>query len=223
MTGPNDPTEPTPVWAPPPVVPPAPTTTGAPLAAPPPAPAHETPAAPVTAVRRPARKRGAVDVVLVVAAIFAIGGIGFAVGRVTAPATVAGAGAGQFPGNGQAGQFPGNGQGGQFQGGGQGGFLGAGGGGITLSGEVVAVTADQLTLKLASGQTIQVPLDSSTTYHSQAPATATDVTTGATVQVQVGRAGGNGGNGPNASPGTGGTGGRGLNLGAATSVTVVPK
>ncbi len=184
----------------------------------------ETATAPVTAVRRPTRKRGAVDVVLVVAAIFAIGGIGFAVGRVTAPATaVAGAGNRTVPGrNGQAGQFPGNGQGGQSQGGGQGGFLGAGGGGITLSGEVVAVTADQLTLKLASGQTIQVPLDSSTTYHSQAPATAAEVTTGANVQVQVqvGRGGGNGGNGPNASPGTGG---RGFNLGAATSVTVVPK
>ena len=65
--------------------------------------------------------------------------------------------------------------------------------GITISGEVTAVSADQLTLKLASGQTIQVGLNGSTTYHSQAPATAADVTTGSTVQVQVGpRRGGNG-------------------------------
>ena len=68
---------------------------------------------------------------------------------------------------------------------------------------MTAVSADQLTLKLASGQTITVGLNGSTAYHSQAPATASDVTTGSTVQVQVGRGGGNG-----AGQGQGGQGGR---------------
>jgi hypothetical protein len=222
MTGPTDPTEINPpTWSAPPVVPPvvptAPPSSGA-SATDAPVPAYD-PVSPVTAARRPTRKRGAIDVLLIVAAIFAIGGIGFAVGRVTSPASTAAAAGGRF----QAGQ--GNGQGGQFPASGQGGLFGAGG--ITISGEVVAVTADQLSLKLASGQTIQIPLNGTTTYHSQAPATAADVTTGATVQVQVQVGRGTGG-GPNASPGTGGAGGGTGNggrfqFGAATSVTVVPK
>ena len=121
------------------------------------------------------------------------------------PASAAGGGRfqGQFAtGNGQG--QAGNGQPGNGQGqGGPGGFFGAGGG-ITISGEVTAVSADQLTLKLASGQTITVPLDGSTTYHSQAPATA------------AGRDHGQHRPGPgrsrlaagNGSPGTGGSGRR---------------
>jgi len=226
MTGPNDPTEPTevspPQWAAPSAALPP---TGAAPEPPPAASAHETPVSPVRAVRGTARRRGPVDIVLVIAAIFAIGGIGFAVGRVTAPdTTIASApGGGRFPAGG--GQLPGGGQGGQGQGGqGLGGVFGAGG--VTISGEVVSVTATELSLKLASGQTIQIPLDSSTTYHSQAPATAAEVTTGATVQIQVGR--GIGSSGPNASPGAGGTGGGTtgggrFELGPATSVTVVPR
>ena len=229
MTGPNDPTEPTPTWSAPSPATPAPAPaqlapvapTGSTL------PPFETPASPVSVAKpAPSRKRGVVDVILVVAAIFAIGGVGFAPGRVTAPASTAAPGGGRF----QGGQFPtgngqgqagngqgqaGNGQGGNGQGG-PGGFFGAGGG-ITISGEVTAVSADQLTLKLASGQTITVGLNGSTAYHSQAPATASDVTTGSTVQVQVGRGGGNG-----AGQGQGGQGG-GFTLGAATNVTVVPK
>lgn len=235
MTGPNDPTEPTPTWsAPSPAAPtpaplpqPAPAATGGPLP-----PTYQTPVSPVSPAppaKSSSRKRGVVDVVLVVAAIFAVGGVGFAMGRATAPASVAvGAGGGRFPGqfpnaSGQPGNGGQAGNGGQFGNGGQGGpggLFGAGGGGITISGEVTAVTADQLTLKLASGQTIQIGLNGSTAYHSQAPATAADVTTGSTVQVQVGRGGGqNGGGQGQAGNGQGG----GFTLGAASNVTVVPK
>lgn len=223
MTGPNDPTEP-PTWsAPNPAAPtpaplpePTPSAAGAPLP-----PSYQTPLSPVSPVapaapaRSSSRKRGVVDVVLVVAAIFAVGGVGFAMGRATAPASLAvGTGANRV----QGGQFPNaSGRpGAGFQGqGGQGGFFGAGGG-ITITGEVTAVTADQMTLKLASGQTIQIGLDGSTAYNSQAPATASDVTTGSTVQVQVGRGGGQNGTGQGGQAG-------GLTLGAATNVTVVPK
>jgi hypothetical protein len=167
-----------------------------------------------------------------VATIFAVSGIGFAVGRVTAPATAAaagGRGTGQFPANGTGGANGGNrANGGQFPGGGQGGF--GLGGGITISGEVVEITPDQLTLKLASGQTIQIALSGTTTYHSQASATSADVTPGSTVEVQVGR-GGLGGpaasGGPTASGAPGGPAASGgpitRGFGAATDVTIVPK
>jgi hypothetical protein len=229
MTGPNQPTEPTPVQPGVPAQPGAPiqpTDPAQPVAptwfdtttqSPPPPVAHEVPVAAVSTISTPrtsARKRGVVDVVLVVAAIFALGGIGFAAGRITAPATtasVAGAGRagnGTFPGGGEFGAGGGNrGAGNGFGFGG-----GAAGGGISISGTVTAVAADSLTLKLASGQSITIALDTTTVYHSQAAATVSDVTTGSTVQVQLTR-------GPGATGG--GTGG--LNLGAASSVTVIPK
>ncbi len=210
--------------------------------------------APVPAPRPASRRRGIVDVVLVVAAVVAVGGVGFALGRVTAPTTnqaafrTNGQFGGQFPNGGQGNGGQGNGgqgNGGQGNGGqggngaqgnggqggngaqgnggqgglGQGGFA-AGGLGITLSGEVTEVAADHLTLKLANGQTIQIATTGTTTYHTQAAATAADVKTGSTVQVQVTRGGvGSGGTGTGNSPGNGGT----PRLGQATSVTVVPK
>ncbi len=206
-------------------------------------PAPVAPVPPVAAGRPAARKRGIVDVILVVAAIFAVGGVGFALGRATAPTAVAqaanrGNGTGQFGGNGgqfggNGGQFGGNGgqfggNGGQFpnggefpNGGGQGGNGGGFGGrglGLTLTGQVTDISADHLTLKLASGQSIQVGLGAATTYNTQTPATAAAVTNGSTVQIQVSRAGGvNGGAGGGA--GNGGT----PSLGDASSVTVVPK
>ncbi len=237
MTQPNDPTGATPppgdatqpLWAAPSSAAASAAPAGSAPARPPetiPPLGHDVPVAPVTTVRRPSRRRGVVDVVLVVAAIFALGGVGFAVGRVTAPASQASAAAsGRF-----GGQLPGSGGTGSGQGGfgaAAGGFLGGGGAGITISGEVTAITAEQLTLKLASGQTIQIALNGSTAYHTQAAASASDVTTGSTVQVQVTGGAGNGGTGNggtgNGGTGTGGTGTGRLNLGAASSVTVVPK
>jgi hypothetical protein len=234
MTQPNDPTGVTPPpaddtppqWASP--VPPN-AATGSPSAppvAPYPGAAGGAAVAPVTPVRQPARRRGVIDIVLVVAAIFALGGVGFALGRLTAPASQAdAAGSGRFqaqlPNGGQGGNGgTGTGQGGF--GAGAGGIFGAGGSGVTLTGEVTEVAADHITLKLASGQTIQIPIDASTAYHSQAAASASDVTTGSAVEVQVARGGGAPGTG-NGGTGNGGTGGGQFTLGAATSVTVIPK
>jgi hypothetical protein len=193
-------------------------------------PAVDVPVAPLAVTRRPMRRRGVVDVVLVVAAVFAIGGIGFAAGRVTAPA--AQATTGRFGGGGQLPGAIGNGGtngGTNAQGGtGQRGLGGAfGGAGFTITGQVTELTSDHLTLKLSSGQTIQIPVDSTTAYHTQAVATASDVTTGSTVEVQVSRGTsatgtGNGGTG-NGGTGTNGFGGGRLTLGPASSVTVLPK
>jgi hypothetical protein len=139
-----------------------------------------------------------VNLALALAVAVAVGGIGFAAGRMTAPATLA-AGAG---GNGfRNGQLPGGGLGGSyFQGGPGGNGNGNGsprrlfGGGASIQGTVDS-SGNTLTLKLADGQTIQLSLDRTTTYHAQAAASADDVKAGATVivRVQLNRGQGNGG------------------------------
>ena len=79
-----------------------------------------------------------------------------------------------------------------------------------------SVTGTTLTLKTASGQTIQVALDGTTTYHAQSDASATDVTTGKTVLVRV--SGFRGARpGASSAPGNGGTTDQ-----TASDVTVVP-
>jgi hypothetical protein len=171
----------------------------------------------------PARKKSSggrwLNAVLGVALAVAIAGVAFAVGRTTAPASAAtGTGRGGF-----GGQFPG----GSFvprasgqPGGGRGGFGGAFGGGagagLTVSGTVMSVDGDTMTIKTASGATIQVTTDSSTTYNTQAPASATDVAAGKTVQVQLDITGGGGFGRPSASGAPAGP------TGTASSVTVVP-
>jgi hypothetical protein len=144
------------------------------------------------------------NTVLAGALVLAVAGIAFAVGRMTAPVAAASA-RGTFPGGGQGlnGYFGGR------QGGGGGTF----GGGVTISGTVDSVSATTLTLKLASGQTIQIALDPTTTYHSQTDASSSDVVTGGTVQVQLNLGRGAGGAGAEDGAVTGPT---------ARDVTVVP-
>jgi hypothetical protein len=170
----------------------------------------------------PARKKSSgsgrlLNVVLGVAVAIAIAGVAFAVGRTTAPASAAtGAGRGGF-----GGQFPGGSfaprASGQPGFGGRGGAFGAGGAGLTVSGTVVSVDGSTMTIKTASGQTIQVATGPSTTYNTQSPASASDVAAGKTVQVQLDITGGAGGFGrPDASGAPAGP------AGTASSVTVVP-
>jgi hypothetical protein len=150
-----------------------------------------------------------VNVVLGLALVVAIGGVAFAAGRVTAPATAAAAarqgfGAGGPTASGAPGGFGGG---------------GAGAGGVALQGTVTAVTADSITLQLASGQSVTIPIDAQTTWHERTAATSADVTTGSSVivQLQGGRgAGGQGNGGPAAS------GAPGRALGSASTVTLVP-
>jgi hypothetical protein len=132
-----------------------------------------------------------VNVALAVALAVAIGGIGFAAGRLTAPASLTAAngigrfGNGTFPGGlgPNDGYFPAGG----FQGGNDdGGFRGLfGAGGASIEGTVESISGDTLTLKLANGSTIQVSLSGTTTYHAQASAAAGDVQAGGTVIVRV--------------------------------------
>jgi hypothetical protein len=140
--------------------------------------------------RMPKQRRNRwLDVALGAAAVVAVAGIAFAAGRLTAPTgRVAdfgngNFGNGNFPGASPApGQTPGSGFGGGF------------GGALSLQGSIIEVTADHVTLKLASGQTVQVPLDGSTAYHREAAAIASDLQTGAQVLIrfQASTAGGGG-------------------------------
>jgi hypothetical protein len=176
------------------------------------APAATSPVSPMaTTPVSPAKRKGSgglLNVVLAIAVCVAIGGVAFAIGRSTAPASAANLPAGLRNGFGNGGQFPtGSGAPGFGR---QGGFLG---GGRTINGTVESITADTITIKTATGQTVELTLGSDTTYGTKTPATAADVTTGSTVEVQLDF----GARGPtNGGPAASGP------IGAAGSVTVVP-
>jgi hypothetical protein len=153
-----------------------------------------TPPPPVIA---PAKKADRTfTILLAVGLLIAVGGVTFAVGRMTAPAAAA-----TTRGNFGAGGFGGAAGAGAGAGGaglGRGGF----GGGVLVTGTVDSVSGTTMTLKEANGSTVMVNLAGTTTYHAQAAATAADVTTGKQVQVEVQIAGGLGGQDvPGASPG----------------------
>jgi hypothetical protein len=153
----------------------------------------------------PAKKGDrAFRILLGVGLLIAVGGVTFAIGRVTAPAAAAattrGFGNGGL-GNGGLGAG-GTGAGGTGAGGAGFGRGGGFGGAVLVSGTVDSVTGTTMTLKEANGTTVTVSLAGTTTYHAQAAATAADLTAGKQVEVQVDVAGGFGGQGfPGASPG----------------------
>ncbi len=155
-----------------------------------------SPIAPLVAPR-PARSRSG-TILLVAALVVAAAGVAFAVGRLTAPT----ASASGFGGNGlPQGSFVPRASGDL---GGRGGFAGVGGG-LTVEGTVSAVADGSITVQTASGTSVTIATTSSTTYHSQAAATASQVTTGTKVIVRTDASGGPGGAFPSpgaaASPG----------------------
>ncbi len=213
---PNQPTTPEPG--------PTQTTPSAPAGWPATTPTSPVAASPVTTVPGPvipaAKSRGSsgrlVNIVLGVAIAVAIGGVAFAVGRSTAPAS-ASTGRGGFGANNPNASFGPRASGAPGFGGGRGGFGGFGGAGLTVRGTVQSVSGDTVTIKTANGQTIEVTTGADTTYNTQAPASASDVTAGKTVQVQITPTGGGaGGFRPGASGAPTGP------VGTAGSITVVP-
>lgn len=139
-------------------------------------------------------------ILLAVGLLVAVGGVTFAIGRVTAPAAAAstrgGFGAGGFAG--------GTGAAGAGTGAGRGGF----GGGVLITGTVDSISGTTMTLKEANGTSVIVNLAGTTTYHAQAASTSAAVTPGKQVQVQIqiagGFGGGTGAEAPGASPAAGG-------------------
>ncbi len=189
---------------------------GPPAGQPPEPGPFEVPPQPVTPIPAAKPRSGVtslINIALGLALVVAVGGVAFAAGRMTAPALAA-AGGPQTLGNGGRG-FTGN---GYFPGGngGQGGGprVFGDGGGASIQGTVTAVTPESITIKTASGQEVTVALDSTTTYHQQSSASASDVKTGGTVIVRLGFN----------RTGTGGPTASGAPSGpTATDVTVVPQ
>jgi len=151
---------------------------------------------PVQAAVKAKRNSSMVNGLLALAVVVAVGGVAFAVGRMSAPTTPAG-----FPNGGpNGGNFPG-GPGASFvPGGGNGpggGVFGAGG--VTLEGTVESVSGDTLTIRTADGQTVDVKLPADTTFHTQGAASSSDVASGSNVLVRVDFQAGQGSNQLNAS------------------------
>ena len=174
--------------------------------------------APLVASTTPKKNRASTGTaLLLVGALVAIGGVAFAVGRVTAPTPAATTGG--FAG---AGRGTGTGEGGTGFGA-AGGFGGAGrtGGGVSITGTVVSVSASSIEIKLAAGNTMTLNLSTNVTYRDSTTGSAADVTPGATVQVGLALAGGAG---PTASGNprpSGGFGGAGLANASVGTITVV--
>jgi hypothetical protein len=182
------------------------------------APSPATAAAPPVISATTSRGSGGrvLNIILGVAIAVAIGGVAFAIGRTTAPASAATTGRGGFAANPNR-SFAPNASGVPGFGGGRGAFGGLGGGGLTIRGTVESVGSDTVTIKTANGQTIEVTTGADTTYNTQTPGSASDVTDGATVQVQLDLgSGGNGGFRPGASGAPTGP------VGTAGSITVIP-
>lgn len=163
----------------------------------------------MTVTARPQKRDRSTTILLLLAALIAIGGIAFAVGRLTAPSAAAATnnnGNGGFR-NGFGRNFPSLAPGQTFnpaQLGQVGQFVGRNG----IEGTVTAVDANSLTLKLTNGLTVTFSTNNATTYHQETAAASSDVKPGATVRVSVqggGGAGGLGGgqNNPGSSPAPG--------------------
>ncbi len=136
------------------------------------------------APRPAARKQDRSTIILLgVAAMIAIGGIGFAAGRFTAPASAStGNGFDSSRFRAFASLAPGQ----TFNPGQFGGFGGGRNGGLaSISGTVQSIGPDSMTVKLANGSTVTIALTGGTTYHSQTAASAGDVQAGTTVTVQI--------------------------------------
>jgi 3D (Asp-Asp-Asp) domain-containing protein len=141
--------------------------------------------------RQPAKQDRATIGLLLVAAFVAVGGIGFAIGHVTAQGgtaaatNAAGLGGGRG-GLGRAGGFPSLAPGQSFNtnqfGGGRNAVGGVSGG---ITGTVQSVTATSITIQEASGTSVTIDLSGNTTYHSAAAASPSDVKVGTSVTVQI--------------------------------------
>jgi hypothetical protein len=176
------------------------------------------------------RRANSVTVLLALSAMVALGGVSFEVGRMvsagadtTGTAAVAGANGLPAGGNGLPGPAA-NPSGAPIAPGGEAGS-GLTAAVTTVSGTVVSVSSSSITVQQANGQTVTIETDSSTSYHSQTPATISSVTTGAAVIVQTsGRSGFGRERGvisAGASPGLGAGIGAGLGGVRAANVTIL--
>jgi hypothetical protein len=146
----------------------------------------------MTSTARPAKQDRTTMVLLFIAALVAVGGIGFAMGHLTAPSANAAAptfarGAGGFGRNG-GGAFPSLAPGQTLNPADFGGGLGRGGlGGVNggVSGTVQSINGSTMVVQLSNGTSVTVDLTGSTTYHGETSASADQVKVGSSVTVQI--------------------------------------
>jgi hypothetical protein len=140
------------------------------------------------ATTRPVKQDRTTLILLVVAALVAVGGIGFALGHLTAPSGTAGGAANPSGRGGFGRNLPSLAPGQTFNpgdfGGGNGQLRvnGLSGG---LSGTVQSITGTSMTILLSSGQSVTVDLSGNTSYHGETSASASQVAVGATVTIQI--------------------------------------
>lgn len=146
-------------------------------------PTRLTPTAALLEGERKKRPPRMLFIVMALAGFVALGGVAFAVGRMTAPSAAFPGAGGNLNGGGGGFQPPGgqNGQG--FPGGGPGG--GFGGGGPSLEGTITALDGDSLTIQTADGSTVTVNLSDETSYAQEETTSADALDTGDAVRVQV--------------------------------------
>ena len=148
--------------------------------------------APAKTPIKPKKQDRTTIALLLIAALVAVGGIGFALGHLTAPSAAAAAN----PTGGARGGFgraiPSLAPGQTFDtsqfGGGNGGFGGRGGLGAVsggVSGTVQSISGSKITVQLANGTTQTIDISGTTTYHSAAAASSTDIKVGTSVTVQI--------------------------------------
>lgn len=125
---------------------------------------------------KPRSSGKAVTYLLSLAVLVAVAGLAFAGGRLTAPAASTRTG---FGANGDT-TFTRPGASGAPTG-----AAGFGVAGATLRGTVSAISATSLTIKTTSGQSVTVDLGLATTYHQSTAASASAITTGASVEIGV--------------------------------------
>ena len=161
-------------------------------------------------------KTSAIAIAFVAALVIASAGLGFAGGRLTAPAGTA---RGNFP-NGANGGFQPGASG--VPGGNRGGFGGGGlGGAIAVTGTVTAMANGTITVQTSAGQNITVSVPAGVTYHAQASAAAADVSIGSSVEITVKTGGRPEASGaPGGNPAPGGNGGFAM---SATDILVMGK
>ncbi len=192
---------------------------GAPImAAPSEAPVYPVPIAPV---KQQKKSSTALNVLLGLGLVVAVGGIAFAAGRLTAPASASTA-SGNGANGGFAGRF-GNNPNASFPPGG--GFAGRGAGAIALEGTVTAIDANGITIQTTAGQAVTIGTTSSTSYQTASSGSATDAAVGSTVLIQLdpttGGFGGGGFGGGGFGNGNGGFGG-GPNASAIPGASAAP-
>jgi hypothetical protein len=125
-------------------------------------------------------------VLLLVAGMVAIGGIGFALGHLTAPGASAAANptgrAGFWAGRNLPSLAPGQTFNASQFGAGRSGVGGVGGG---VTGTVQSITGSSITIQEAGGTSVTIDLSGNTTYHNETSAKSGDVKVGSSVVVQI--------------------------------------